>query len=128
MVTISRWINSKPNKLAKFIDYCLNKVSKLSDPFPTLSTMLDHLENILKYLNGPDLFKGFEYGLSISLDKLFTKHQSLSTRCPKLLVSIKDALSSMPQSQTEKRHTPSIEEEIVRPKKRRVATLEELSD
>lgn len=29
LVIVSRWINAKPNKLAKFIDYCINKVLKL---------------------------------------------------------------------------------------------------
>ena len=26
---ITRWINTKPNKMAKFIDYCLSKVLKI---------------------------------------------------------------------------------------------------
>ena len=79
---LSHWINSKPNKIAKFTEYCFNKVLKLrytcracintfftffvfySDPLPTITLMLNHLENVLQHVSTvQDIFKGIIFKL-----------------------------------------------------------------
>ncbi|XP_003382726.1 PREDICTED: integrator complex subunit 3-like [Amphimedon queenslandica] len=124
---LSHWINSKPNKIAKFTDYCFNKVLKLSDPLPTITLMLHHLENVLQHVSTvQDIFKGSDSILSHSLDKLFNKHQILKQRHPSIVSAIKETLSS--HKKNEKRRSSTDSEDIIRIKKRRIITLDELSD
>lgn len=126
---ISRWINIKPNKMAKFIEYCLGKVQKLNDPLPTLTPMFEHMENTLQYLTSDDVFRGCEMILSKSLEKIFVKYPGLKSRYSKLHHAITLVVSTqIKQVGSNKRRQSSDSDDVIRTKKRRVVNLEELSD